>query len=1057
MTLSDISIRNPVFAWMIMAALILFGGISFFRMGVSQMPDVDFPVVNISVTNQGAAPEVMETEVVDVIEDAVMTVEGVRHVTSKSREGTANITIEFNLNRNIDVALQEVQTKVSQAQRLLPKTIDPPIITKTNPEDSPIIWMALTANDPSIRSRDLMIYVRDVLRTQFTSVSGVGDVRLGGYLDPNLRIWVDGDAMFRNQLTINDIVNAVGNEHVELPSGLLESGATNSNVRTLGEAEKISEFENILINTRGGQPNYAPFPLKRVARIEEGLADITRISRSNGKPAVGLGIIKQRGTNAVEVAQNVKKRMAEVRKTLPPGYGLAIRVDTTKFIENSVHELNRNLLLSALATAFVCWLFLGSWTSTLNILLAIPTSIVGAFTFLYFAGFTLNTFTLLGLSLAIGVVVDDAIMVLENIIRHQEMGKHRILAASDGARQVTFAAIATTLAILAIFLPVAFMSGILGKYLFQFGLTLAATVSLSLLEALTLTPMRCSQFVTIGDRASGLEKFVETTFHNAAAFYRRALGFALNHRWSVLGGALLFFIGSVFIVLGLRKEMVPSQDQSMYMVVITGPVNSSLETTNQQFLQAEKLLLSRPEVEGYYANVGGFQGGQLNTGNIFVNLKDKGKRGIDPDLHREITQAESMVAVRKLLKQIPGIRVSIRDLSTGGFSASRGYPIEVGIRGQDWDTLTASAMKLKEDLSDSSFLTDVDTDYQTGMPEVDVVPDRAKATRRGVSVATIAEAVDFMVGGEKIGQYPRGEHRDDIRIRLLPNQRTQAEQIKRLYVRNNRGELVPLSELVQLVEKPSLQQISRVDRQRTISVFANVAKGKSQTDAMAEVQRLAKKDLPPGYAAVFTGSTQTFSESSADIIFALLLGVVVAYMILASQFNSYIDPLSVLMALPFSLSGAFAGLYLFNQSLNIYSAIGLILLLGIVKKNSIMLVDFTNQIRKKDKKPVQEALLEACPIRFRAIMMTSFACIAAAIPEALSRGAGAETQIPMAVVIIFGMLVSTFLTLFVVPCFYSVVAPLESRHAHEDLLAEVLSETKEWDESHPDQAHSTRT
>ncbi len=1047
MTLSDISIKNPVFAWMLMAALILFGAISFSRMGVSQMPDVDFPVVNVSITNQGAAPVVMETEIVDIVEDAVMTVEGVRHVTSTSREGSANITIEFNLNRDIDVALQEVQTKVSQAQRLLPKEMDPPIITKTNPEDNPIIWLALTANDPSIHPRDLMIYVRDVLRTQFTSVAGVGDVRLGGYLDPNLRIWVNGDAMSRNQLTANDLVNAITNEHVELPSGLLESGATNANVRTMGEATKVKEFEDILINTRGGQPNYSPFPLKRVARIEEGMADVTRISRANGLPAVGLGIIKQRGTNAVEVARNVKQRIEEVRKVLPPGFGLGIRVDTTKFIENSVHDLNKNLVLSALGTALVCWLFLGSWTSTLNILLAIPTSIVGAFTILYFAGFTLNTFTLLGLSLAIGIVVDDAIMVLENIVRHQEMGKHRILAASVGAREVTFAAIATTMAILAIFLPVAFMSGIIGKYLFQFGVTLTATVLLSLLEALTLTPMRCSQFVTVGTRTSGLEKFVESAFHSMADAYRRMLGKTLRYRWSVVLLATGFFIASIFLTFFLRKEFVPSQDQSMYLVSLTTAVNSSLDTTNDKFVEAEKLLLKRPEVEGYFGNVGGFQGGQLNTGSLFVNLKDKGKRGIDPEAHHELSQIESMGALRKDLSKLTGVRISFRDLSTGGFAASRGYPIELGIRGPDWDTLTGAAEKMRAAMAASALMTDVDTDYQTGMPEVDVIPDREKATRRGVSIGAIAQTVDFLVGGEKVGEYPRGDHRDDIRIRLEPDQRSKAEQIQRLYVRNNRGELVPLSDLVTLVTKPTLQQISRVDRQRTISLFANVAKGKSQTDAMAEVQRLAKNILPPGYFAVFTGSSQTFSESFSDLGFALLLGVLVAYMVLASQFNSFVDPFSVLMALPFSVSGAFLGLLIFNQSLNIYSFIGLILLMGIVKKNSIMMVDFTNQIRKRDKKSVEEALLEACPLRFRPILMTSVACIAAAMPQAFAHGAGSETQVPMAVVVIFGMMVSTILTLFVVPCFYSLVAPLESRHAHEDLLEEVLGNTLEHVES----------
>jgi len=1038
MTLSDISIKNPVFAWMLMVGLILFGGISFTRMGVSQLPDVDSPVINVSVSNPGAAPEVMETEIVDILESAVMTVEGVRQISSSSRQGSANITIEFDLSRDIDVAMQEVQAKVSRAQRNLPDEMDAPIITKTNPEDQPILWLALSHNDPQFSRREMMIYVQDVLKDQFTSVSGVGDVGLGGHLEPNLRVWLDGQALKRYQLTVNDVVNAIGNEHLELPSGTLEMGRKNANIRTLGEMKSVDEFKSLLINQRGGQPNYIPLPLSKVARVEEGMADVTRVARANGKPTVGLMILKQRGSNAVAVAKNVKARMEQVRKTLPPGYELNVNMDASRFIEQSVHDLTKNLILSALATALVCWLFLGSWTSTLNILLAIPTSIMGAFTILYFSGFTLNTFTLLGLSLAIGIVVDDAIMVLENIFRHQETGKHRVLAASVGAREVTFAAIATTMAIVAIFLPVAFMSGVIGRYFFQFGVTMTVAVLLSLLEALTLTPMRCSQFVTVSTRRDGFEKRVEGLFHRAAGFYGRSLAKVLDHRWKTMFGALVFFCVSLSILLVLRKEFVPSQDQSMYRVSLRTAADSSLEATDEKFKMAEAILAKRPEVLRFFGNVGGFSGSQTNQGTLFVTLKPKGQRGVDPVLGHELTQAESMAALRKELKAIPGTRVILQDMSQNAFGTSRGFPIELGVRGADWDTLAVASGRLREAMAECPLLSDVDTNYEAGMPEVDVVPDRAKATRYGVSIAAIAQTVNMTLGGQTVGQYPRGARRDDIRVRLEPDQRSRAEQIKDLFDRNNRGELVPLANLVTLKERATVQQINRADRQRTIRIYANVAKGASQTDAMAEVRRIAQKTLPPGYQAVFTGSSQTFGESFKDLGFALILGVIVAYMVLASQFNSYIDPFSVLMALPFSLTGALLALWVFGQSVNIYSFIGIILLMGIVKKNSIMLVDFTNQIRKRDKKPVREALLEAAPIRFRPILMTSFACIAAALPQAFARGEGCETQIPMAVVVFGGMFVSTLLTLYVVPCFYSLVAPWESRHAHEDLLAEVL-------------------
>lgn len=1040
MTLSDISIKNPVFAWMIMAALIIFGAISFNRMGVSQMPDVDFPVVNISVTDQGAAPEVMESDIVNVIEDSVMTVEGVKHVSSNCLEGLANISVEFDLNRNIDAALQEVETKVAQAQKLLPTEMDPPIVTKTNPEDNPILWLALYSTDPKVTLRDMMIYVSDSLKDQISSVSGVGDVRLGGYLDPNMRVWVDNRKLNNYQLTVNDVINTIQAENVELPSGFLETPTKDSLVRTKGEAGNAAEFGQLAINTRGGLPNYHPIRLKDVATLEEGLNDITRISYSNGQPGVGLGIVKQRGTNAVAVADAVKAKVAELNKTLPPGMAIRLNFDSTQFIKNSVHELERNLVLSALATALVCWIFLGSWSSTLNILLAIPTSIVGTFIILYFSGFTLNTFTLLGLSLAVGIVVDDAIMVLENIVRHQEHGMHRVAAAVVGAREITFAALATSLAIVAIFLPVAFMSGIIGKFFFQFGVTLTGAVLLSLLEALTLTPMRCSQFVEVSERRSRLGRLVDASFHGAATIYSRGLAWSLRHRWIVLLTALAVFIGSLALTKVLRKEFVPSQDEGLFLVSMKTPVDSSIGYTDAKFKLAEAYFASNPAIKNYYVAVGGFQGSQFNQGIIFVTMKAKGQRGIDPTLHREPTQADMINESRKALNAIPDVQAFVQDISTGGFTASRGFPVEIGIQGPDWDTLAGLSEKLKAAAAKSGYLTDVDTDYQAGMPELDIIPNREESERRGVSVLSIAQTVNAMIGGQKVGQYPRGQHRDDVRVRLIPDQRMKASDLKQIYVRNNRGEVVSLASVASFKKVMALQQINHYDRQRTITLFANVAAGRSQTEAMAKVLALAAAILPPGYHTVLGEGSSTFNETGRDLIFALLLGVVAAYMVLASQFNSFVDPFSVLMALPFSLSGAFLGLWIFGLSLNIYSMIGLILLMGIVKKNSIMLVDFTNQIRSTERKPVDEALLKASPIRFRPILMTSMAVIAAALPEALTRGPGYETQEPMAVVLIFGMAASTLLTLFVVPCFYSLTAPLESRHAHEDLLAEALAE-----------------
>ncbi len=1038
MTLSDLSIKNPVFAWMLMAALVLFGVISFQHMGVSQMPDVDFPVVSVTLTWEGAAPEVLETDVVDIVEDAVMSIQGIRDVSSSTRQGQAVIVIEFELGRDIDVALQEVQTKIAQAQLLLPRDLDPPVVVKLNPQDQPIMWLGVSGDLPK---RELMEYVQDHLKDQFQTISGVGEIFLGGFLERNLRVWVDANKLEANQLTISDVVQAIQKEHAEIPAGRIETTKQELNVRSMGEASSVEEFGNLLIASRGGAPIYKPIYLKDVAAIEDGLADIRRISRINGKPAVGLGIRKQRGSNAVAVARRVRKRLAELQHQLPKGIDLGINFDSTRFIEDSVNELVFTLILSALLTSLVCWFFLGSWSATVNILLAIPTSIIGSFILLHFLGFTLNTFTLLALSLAIGIVVDDAIMVLENIVRYREMGYGQVEAAQEGARQITFAAVAATLAITAIFLPVAFMSGIIGKFFFEFGVAISIAVALSLLEALTLAPMRCAQFLqvggppkgraspggkTVGGRGNVVEKAADKSFRWLSGRYQTGLDWALSHRMIVLIGTVLFFFASLGFLPFLRKEFVPSQDQSMFLCRLETPIGSSIEFTDSHFKEAERFAMSRPEVNRYYGAIGGFGGGEVNTGILFITFKPPRARTIVPPNTHPLSQQELMVLFRKELNKIPDVKAFIQDLSMSGFSAQRGFPIELTIRGRDWEGLATHAETIKKRMAESDLMVDADWDYLTGIPEIQVRPDREKAAVRGVSVETIGATVNALIGGERVGKYTRGGRRYDVRVRLIPTQRTQMEDIEKLWIWNNRGELVQLKDVVTLTKKPALLTITRRGRERAISLFANVAPGKSQATALAFTRRIAKEVLPEGYQAVFSGSTESFRESFSNLLFALWLGILVSYMVLGSQYNSYIHPFTILMALPFSVSGAFIALWLAGQSLNIYSFIGLILLMGIVKKNSILLVDFTNQLREEGK-PVREALLEACPIRLRPILMTSITTIAAAVPPAMALGPGSETRIPMAIAVIGGMTLSTFLTLFAVPCAYSVLAQFERK------------------------------
>ncbi|HSD27282.1 MAG TPA: efflux RND transporter permease subunit [Vicinamibacteria bacterium] len=1022
MTLADISIRNHVFAWILMWALIGFGiltftgvGTVFKGLGISQNPDVDFPVVNVSISWEGASPEIMETDVVDLVEDAVTSVEGVKEVSSSSRQGSANITVEFELERDIDVALQDVQSKLSQLQRRLPLGIDPPIVSKTNPEDEPIMRIAVVGSRPPTFVAD---YIRNVIRPQLQTIPGVGEMQLQGFRDRNVRVWYDAVRLEAQGLTVSDVNRAILREHLEVPAGRIEGAEREMNVRAEGEAIDVEGFRDLVITYRNG----APVRMRDVAIVEDGLEDRRRLARTEGQPAIGFGITKLRGANAVQVGRDVRARLAEIDRQLPEGLYVAINFDTTVFIERAIDEILFTLVLAALLTSLVCWVFLGSWSTTLNVLLAIPTSILGTFIVMYVFGFTLNTYTVLGLTLVVGIVVDDAIMVLENIYRHREHGEGKVTAASVGAREITFAAAAATLAIMAIFLPVAFMKGIIGKFFFQFGVTITVAVLISLLEALTLAPMRLSRMLEVGERAGRLEQWVSRTFARLAAGYQRLLVPALRHRKLVLAGATLLFVLSLGIVKLLRQEFIPSQDMSRFGMRFQTPVGTSLESSERVLDQIERFLKSRPEVERYGGFLGGFGGGEVNSGFVFVTMKEQGERPVDPKTGKRLSQQDLMDVTRQAASAIPGARIVMLDFSQRGFSAGRGggFPVEFNIRGPDWDTLGRSSRAIMEKMRESGLVTDINSDYQVGMPEVQVIPDRNKAADLGISMAEIGETINSAIGGQRVGKFKDKGRRFDIRVRLLSPQRQRPEDIERLLVRTGAGGLVRLGDIVRIDQRPTLQTITRRDRERAITLTANVIPGVSQSEAIERSMEIGRANMPDGYRVVASGSARTFRESFESLFFAMILGLIVAYMVLASQFNAFTHPFTVLLALPFSVSGALVALLLAGQSINVYSMLGIILLMGIAKKNSILLVDFTNQARASGMER-HEALLHACPVRLRPILMTSIATIAGALPPALAVGPGAELQRPMALSIVGGMIVSTAFTLFVVPSAYSLI------------------------------------
>lgn len=1034
MRITDAAIRKPVFAWMLMAGLIVFGAIGFRRLGVSQMPDVDFPQVTVQLTLEGASPETMETDVVELVEDACMSVEGITDISSTSQQGRATVTLEFEVGRDIDAALQETQTRVAQAARRLPAALDPPVITKSNPEDQPIMWVGIAGNRSP---QELADVARFQVRERLQTVSGVGEILLGGYRERSLRIWLDAARMDAKGVTATDVVAAVRRQNVELPAGRLESDRRELNVRLRGQARDPQAFRELPVAERGGVVTR----LGDVATIENGLEDRRVMARHDGQPAQGLGIRKQRGANAVEIAHAVKARLAEIAQShaLPEGVRTEILFDTTGPVEESIAEIEWTLVLAVLLTAFVCWFFLGSLSSTMNVLLSIPTSLVGTFAAMHFLGFTLNTFTLLGLSLAVGIVVDDAIMVLENIHRRAEHGEGRIRAAIAGAREISFAALAASAAIVAIFLPVAFMKGIVGRFFFQFGVTISVAVLLSLLEALTLTPSRCSQFLAPATRTSWFGRGVERAFAGLAAAYARSLPFVLRWRVVIVLGTLGLFVASLRLESGLRRELTPSQDLGRALIRMQTPVGSSIDLTSDEARACEEALLARPEVKSVFMSIGGGQSlGLVNLANLNVTLV--------PREERRLSAQQFADEMRPRLSRGAARRVSFQDLSQQGFTARRGFPVEFALRGPDWIELSGAAQRVTERMrAEGALFTDVDSDYKAGMPETQIAPDRDRAALAGVSIEDLAQTVNVLVGGVREGTWEDRGRRYDVRIRLVSDQRSRERDLDLLRVRARDGTLVPLSSLVRIRTTQSLFAITRRTRERAITVTANVAAGASQAVAIERARALAQAELPSGYTMALGGQSQALDESFRELSFAILLGIVVAYMILASQFNSFVHPVTVLAALPFSVTGAFVALRWADLSLNLYSLIGLVLLMGIVKKNSILLVDFTNQ-RRLAGVARDAALIEACPTRLRPILMTSIATIAGALPAALAAGPGGEVRQPMAVAVVGGVLFSTVLTLFVVPALYSVLDSIFGRRSRSaDHEREALREIADLD------------
>jgi HAE1 family hydrophobic/amphiphilic exporter-1 len=1010
-TLSDISIQRPILTSMMMLSLIVFGVLGYFSMGVDAYPRMEFPVVMVMARLEGASPEVIEEDVTDVLEEQLNTISGVRKISSTSSQGFSIIVVEFNLDLDLDSAAQDVRDKVARARIHLPRDVEPPVVDKVNPVDQPILWIPIQTDRTVVETSE---FARLHLKPELETIPGVGSVVIFGQRDRNMRIWLDGEALRARGLAAGDVIAALRREHVEVPGGQVISQRIEYSVKTDAEFRTREALEGLVV----AEVNHAPVLLRNVARVEDGSEDVRTLARFDGQNAVGLGIRKQPGANTVAIADEAYRRLDRLRPILPAGLKFGDRagmIDFSIAIRESVNETLFSLASGALLATLTVWLFLRRWRATMIVGLAIPLSIVATFGVMWALGYTLNIMTLLALTLAVGVVVDDAIVVLENIERHRAQGEAPFDAATNATREIAFAATASTLSIAVVFLPVIFVTGIIGNFLREFGLTTAAAVLISLFVALTLTPMLAARVPQAAPaRPGGIYDRLERIFLGLESGYRRALDWTFRHRVATLGFAGLSFVAAIGFALRLEKEFFPPEDQGRFLVFLETPAGTTFESTLEQLKLDEKWVLAQPEVAGLFSAVGlsGPRGpGTVNEGLLFATLT--------PRQQRKRSAQDLIKEAREVLGRIPGQQVNVFDFSSVQSQHGRGG-FEFSIRGNlALAELDRLADELMRRLAAEGGIVELDKSLKLGLPELRVVPDREKASALGVNAQALATAVQAMIGGLDVATFKEGGHRFDIRVRLEEKDRAAPDAIERLYVRTQEGGVVELRNLVQIETGAAPSSITRTNRQRSVTISGNL-EGKALSEAVAMVRRVAAEVLPEGVNVELSGEAEAMRESGRQFALMLALSVLVIYMILAAQFESLMHPLTVMLALPLALVGALGGLWLANMSLNLFSMIGIILLLGLVTKNSILLVDYANQLRREGMEK-EAAMRKAAPIRMRPVLMTGISMIFGVLPAASGLGPGAESRQPMGVATGAGMLTSMSLTLLVVPVFYLVL------------------------------------
>lgn len=1015
MNLPELSIRRHVLAYMLNAVLVLFGIIGFRDLGVDRFPNVDIPVVTITTIQPGANPSVVDASITNIIERQVNSVPGINNIRSSSTPGVSVVAINFELEKNVDVAFNEVQAKVNQVLNQLPTDADPPIVAKLETTSQPILWLALQGDRTE---QQLNVYANNVLRKQLENVSGVGEVRIAGSRKRTVRVEVEPARLASHGLTVQDLLQAFQREHFLLPGGFVVGKDTEALLKLDLEYHDPAALGEMVIGYADG----APIRLRMVAQVVDGLADFRQLARYNGEPTVGLGIVKIAGSNSVAIIDEIKHRLkTEITPQLPPGMTVAVASDTSTFILEMVHALQEHLITGTLLAAAVVLLFLRNFRSTVIIAAAIPVSLMGAVAVMYFFGYTFNVVTLLALLLLIGVVVDDAIVVLENIYRHrEEIDPDPVSAAMNGTQEVMFAVLAATLSLVSIFVPVVFMGGIVGRFFESFAVVVVFGVLVSWFVALTLTPMMCSRYLKVAHEHGRVFNAFERMFRRMESGYRRLLGASLAAPWTVLLLSGLVVLSSGYFFANVGGEFVPEEDVGQLFVQLKTPLGSSIEYTDSRLRAMEAILAEEPTVVGYFTAVGLGQQGQVNQAVAFVTMKPRGER--------DISQQELADQLRKKASAIPGVQVFVSEVPA--FGGERGEPLQLVLRGRNLGDVARYAEEIRERLSTTPGMGSVDLTLQLDLPQVELDIDRERTASLGLSTLEVAQAANILVGGFDVARYnddPGDGERYDLRLKAGDSAYATPEDLREIFLRNRAGELVRLDTVAAVRQSLGPAEIGRFDLNYAGFFFINPTM--PLAEAVAKAQAVGAEILPTGYSLDLTGQAKELEDTAGYMLFALVVALILLYMVLASQFDSFLQPLIIMVAQPLAAIGGVAALWLLGYTLNMFSMIGMLLLVGLVAKNSILLVDLTNQ-RRMEGVPLHEALMEACPVRLRPVLMTSLTVIFALLPAALGLGAGADTNGPLSAAVIGGMVTSTALTLIVVPVVYLLVERMKERRGY---------------------------